>query len=51
MILIVDREKLTWTSNRKTLLSQVTGESLVVVDISPLNPPPVDPSDKDSNGR
>jgi hypothetical protein len=52
MILMVDREKLTWTSNRKTLLSQVTVESLVVVDISPLNPlQQRDPSDNNSNGR
>ena len=48
MILMVDWEKLTWTRNRKTLLSQVAVESLVVVDISPLNPPPVDPTDKSS---
>jgi hypothetical protein len=48
---MVDWEKLTWTRNHKTLLFQVTVESLVVVDISPLNPPPLDPSDNDSNGR
>jgi hypothetical protein len=52
MILMVDWEKSTWTRNRKTLLSQVTVESLVVVDISNLNlPQQLDPTDNDSNGR